>query len=166
MEGLLLPCHCHVAKAVVVKTISDQLFANVDVKNKYEEYQHVTRREKMYGKLLTFEIAPLTNNNSIVETFAFGYDAYKQVVEQLINLGNSNWLLDLNVYVLFNSDESNPKQYTSTKINFENMELVSAYYVDSFKHFERMVMEQYDKYDVILLKMCIFEKLAPTCSLV
>ena len=165
MEGVLLPCHCYVDKAVIVKTTSNQLlFVDVDVQNKYNEYQHITRQEKMHGKLLTFEIARLTNNNSMIETFAFGYDAYRQVVEQLINSENSNWLLNLYVYILFDGDGSNPKHFKSNKINFVNMEHVSAYYVESFKRFERMAVEQHDKYDVLLFKICIFEKL-PTCTI-
>ena len=55
----------------------------IDIQSRYSSIQQITKYTTG-SAYLSFQIVCLDYNNSLVEMYTFGHDAYRQVIEQLI----------------------------------------------------------------------------------
>ena len=169
IANLYLPCKCFVdkCKSFTVKTYGElEKWPNndefdiqtIDIKSRYPDIQQIIR-ETSDEALVSFQVVCLEYNKSLVEIYTFGYDAYRQVVEQLMQIKNTQWKISLESVVDVEEYVSTPRTIplTSPKVHFDDMTNVTSHYIETFRTWEHLIVALVGlSYTVMYLKINVY----------
>ena len=168
-DNVVLPCQClfDKCKSFVTKTIgelkkwpNDDEFRiyNINLSSRYPSMQEIRIEDAGdNGNSIYIQCECKDHNKTLVELYTFGFDAYKQVTQQLIDV-KKPWRIQLSSMVeveCVNSKRELPLR--SPAVHFDNKSEITPHYVETFKKWEKEIVARvcYD-YRVLYFAMNVY----------
>ena len=132
---------------------------SIEIASRYPGMQQITRAvsEDNDNVSVSFQAVCMEFNTSLIELYTFGFDAYRQVAEQLMQIKNTPWRIQLETIV--DVDERVPRTIplTSPPVHFDNKSDIVPHYVETFKRWEKVIVALVElHYHVLYLKINVY----------
>ena len=142
------------------KWLNDDEFKiqSIEIGIRYPGLQQITRTSsKDDNKLVSFQITCVEFNKSLVEVYTFGYDAYRQVIDQLMQINPvGSWKIQLETKVEIEGTTRTIPMSTPP-VHLDSKSEIVPYYIETFRAWEHCIVALVElHYTVLYLKINVF----------